>query len=78
LVQFGFCSDYNSPDVLIVELAFKISIPFRNPHAGVEKTGPLENIRNLGTLQLVYAETPAGSLFRQVWSRGTATEISKI
>jgi hypothetical protein len=36
------CPVYNSTDVLIVGLAFKISIPFRNPHAGVEEISSLE------------------------------------
>jgi hypothetical protein len=77
-VRFGFYTGYNSSDVLIVGLAFRISIPFRNPHAGVEETGPLENSRKSGTLQLVHAEMSAGSLFKQPRSRGPATDTSKI
>jgi hypothetical protein len=55
-VHFGFCTGYNSSDILIVGLAFRICIPFRNPHAGMEETGPLENGRKLGTPQLVLAD----------------------
>jgi hypothetical protein len=36
---------YNSFEVVIVGLAIRISIPFRNLHAGVEEIGPLENGR---------------------------------
>jgi hypothetical protein len=53
---------YNSSDVLIVGLAFRISIPFRNPHAGVQETGSFKNSRNLGILQLVCTEMSAGRL----------------
>jgi hypothetical protein len=40
IVIFSFCFWYQPlfPEyVLIVGLTFRISIPFRNPHAGVEK-----------------------------------------
>jgi hypothetical protein len=76
-VQFGFCTGYNSSDVLIVGLAFRISIPFRNPHAGLEETGTLENGRKSGAQKLVHAETSAGSLSRQARSRRSAIETSK-
>jgi hypothetical protein len=58
-----FCPVYNSSDGLIVGLAFRISIPFRNPQAGVHVTGPLENSWKWGTPQLVHTETSTGSLF---------------
>jgi hypothetical protein len=36
--------------ILIVGLAFRMSIPFRNLRAGVEETVPLENSRKSGYL----------------------------
>jgi hypothetical protein len=71
------CSVYDGSDVLIVVLAFWISIPLRNPDAGVQETGPLENGRKSGTPQLVHTETSAEKHFRQARSTGPATETSK-
>jgi hypothetical protein len=78
LVQLVFCTGYNSYDILIVGLAFRISILFRNPHAGVAETDPSENGKKLGTLKLVHIETSARNHFRQTRSRGPVIKTFKM
>jgi hypothetical protein len=69
---------YNGSDVLIVGLALRISIPFRNPDAVVQETDPLKKGRKSGTPQLVHTEMSAGSLLGQARLRGPATDTSRI
>jgi hypothetical protein len=72
--MFLVLASFNSSNVLIVGLAFRVSIPFRKTYAGVQETSHLGNGRKLRTPQLIHVEMSTRSLFRKVKSRGNSIQ----